>query len=299
MIPYFPAPYPDELWYSVMCRYHLRSGSILPYIETGNQADVIGVMVPGNDIAGIMGQIPDSPYRTEEIIWEHTLFPFFSRLCLPDTRERWMRDLCRGTSSFRPKLTNMNVLRYCPLCRREEAERQGESYWHREHQLPMATVCTRHGCRLRSCYYGRRNRTRRVALLPELAGEGETADSALQPWEVPLSTALADILQLPIHAGARADGKGLYAVLLENGYVREHKHRGRVVDTEKLYGDLVLYYGKDTLKPYFREKISRKDIAALRAWRNPDLEIYVMTAVMMGITPEDMFGIGQTVFVTA
>ena len=27
MIPFFPTPYPDELWYSVICRYHIRSGN--------------------------------------------------------------------------------------------------------------------------------------------------------------------------------------------------------------------------------------------------------------------------------
>ena len=27
MISFFPAPYPDELWYSVICRFHVRSGN--------------------------------------------------------------------------------------------------------------------------------------------------------------------------------------------------------------------------------------------------------------------------------
>lgn len=27
MLHYFPTPYPDELWYSVLCRYHVRSGN--------------------------------------------------------------------------------------------------------------------------------------------------------------------------------------------------------------------------------------------------------------------------------
>ena len=27
MISFFPTPYPDELWYSVICRYHIRSGN--------------------------------------------------------------------------------------------------------------------------------------------------------------------------------------------------------------------------------------------------------------------------------
>lgn len=27
MISFFPMPYPDELWYSVICRYHIRSGN--------------------------------------------------------------------------------------------------------------------------------------------------------------------------------------------------------------------------------------------------------------------------------
>ena len=36
MIPFFPAPYPDELWYSVICRYHIRSGN--PSIITATKA---------------------------------------------------------------------------------------------------------------------------------------------------------------------------------------------------------------------------------------------------------------------
>ena len=27
MIGFFPSPYPDELWYSVICRYHVHSGN--------------------------------------------------------------------------------------------------------------------------------------------------------------------------------------------------------------------------------------------------------------------------------
>ena len=27
MINFFPSPYPDELWYSVICRYHVHSGN--------------------------------------------------------------------------------------------------------------------------------------------------------------------------------------------------------------------------------------------------------------------------------
>ena len=27
MLQYFPTPYPDELWYSVLGRYHVRSGN--------------------------------------------------------------------------------------------------------------------------------------------------------------------------------------------------------------------------------------------------------------------------------
>lgn len=27
MISFFPTPYPDELWYSVICRYHIHSGN--------------------------------------------------------------------------------------------------------------------------------------------------------------------------------------------------------------------------------------------------------------------------------
>lgn len=42
----------------------------------------------------------------------------------------------------------MPTLRACPICRKQNKRRYGESYWHREYQSPYMTVCPKHHCRL-------------------------------------------------------------------------------------------------------------------------------------------------------
>ena len=63
MLHYFPTPYPDELWYSVIARYHTHSGA-LSWQATmealfGNACDAdVGSFFPNNSIHKILEQLP-------------------------------------------------------------------------------------------------------------------------------------------------------------------------------------------------------------------------------------------------
>ena len=63
MLQYFPTPYPDELWYSVLCRYHVRSGnagSATTFRELFGDRDhaALSTFLPNGVIAKIAGQLP-------------------------------------------------------------------------------------------------------------------------------------------------------------------------------------------------------------------------------------------------
>ena len=76
MIPFFPAPYPDELWYSVICRYHIRSGnpsvkySIRELYGTNHinvPVELCGALSP------LLEAIPTKALTAKDIIMQHTL----------------------------------------------------------------------------------------------------------------------------------------------------------------------------------------------------------------------------------
>ena len=52
MLGFFPTPYPDELLYSLIARYHLRSGSISPKITLselfGSTSTIATIDLPAN-----------------------------------------------------------------------------------------------------------------------------------------------------------------------------------------------------------------------------------------------------------
>lgn len=54
-----------------------------------------------------------------------------------------------GFSAFQSTATFVPLRRLCLLCVRSDKSRYGVAYWHLSHQLPGASLCERHGTRLR------------------------------------------------------------------------------------------------------------------------------------------------------
>ena len=159
MLSFFPTPYPDELWYSVIARYHTHSGA-LSWQATmkalfGNAPDTdVGSFFPNRSIHKILEQLPPGFLSAQEVALQHTLLPFLMRFQPADRKTAILEAFLSG-EDMRPRYLRATrdikprSMRYCPICVREDTQTYGEPYWHREHQIGLMPLCPRHRCRLR------------------------------------------------------------------------------------------------------------------------------------------------------
>ncbi len=157
MISFFPEIYPDELLYSQLARYHSRSGyaryifsvsdlfkndtTVHPSIEFVNQytSDAMNWITK------------NKPW--EYIIEHHTMYPAYIRFLPKQRRNDAVNGLIIQEGNYKnlmciPVLGYKRYLKYCPECAKEDREKYGETYWHREHQIQRIRVCPKHRCYL-------------------------------------------------------------------------------------------------------------------------------------------------------
>ena len=155
---FFPTPYPDEIFYSVLCRYHIRSGNPA-FVSTAKT--IWGKKISANlylpqSLGKVALRIPPETGLTAEYFATHnTIYPFLKPF-LPKERglhvlkllesesqsEIMAYHLCGLTRSKSPK---WQYLRYCEDCWQEDIRLYGEPYWHRLHLLPGILMCPIHG----------------------------------------------------------------------------------------------------------------------------------------------------------
>lgn len=156
MMTFFPVPYKDELLYSILARYHVRSGNVS---IKATQKDIYGtdsitaIMDLPSHIYRIMENLPVGHHYTPEyLIANHTLYPFYAAFLPPDhaakVKESMIGD--NGGSIYnRIGLMASSVkfnqyFKFCPQCAEEDMDNLGEMYWHRIHQIPGVLVCPEH-----------------------------------------------------------------------------------------------------------------------------------------------------------
>ncbi|ACK67893.1 Tn7-like transposition protein D [Rippkaea orientalis PCC 8801] len=157
MLSFFPIPYPDELFYSVMCRYHVRSGNrsfrqtkLDLFNTVGSKQYYLGLP---NSLATLVHQLPfGSSLTINQLLQEHTLFPYY-RTFLTNREVKRLRELMEGKESKSiaqvakiPKLRLYypEYLRFCPQCLAEDLQQYGETFWHRNHQISGIRGCLTH-----------------------------------------------------------------------------------------------------------------------------------------------------------
>lgn len=158
MIAYFPAPYPDELLYSQLARYYIKSGHIA-YIFAAKELFERSTDRPNveflNRFSTAAFPIITQNCSIGQIILNHTIFPYYGRFL---SKERRMKAFCTMASMEAgyknqlaiPKSKNgtQRYLRYCPLCAKNDRKLYGETYWHRIHQMTGIDICPVHKCYL-------------------------------------------------------------------------------------------------------------------------------------------------------
>ena len=156
MVNFFPIPYPDELLYSTLARYCIRSGNIR---EIHNFEDLFGtrnciaVMELPTQLDALIKNMPVSTkYTAEYFIYNHTLFPFLAAFIPQERADKIIQTMRNGegaVSYMRIGLISNSInlnkyFRFCPECFKEDIERFGEPYWHRSHQITGVFVCSKH-----------------------------------------------------------------------------------------------------------------------------------------------------------
>ena len=154
---FFPTPYPDEILYSVLCRYWIRAGKPSPrsIMEDFYGARRDSNILTPRYLGRIASLLPASSGMSVEFFLKNaTIFPYFQPFLtqkravayleylsnsLPDNKSLYFS---LGMGKLRYPRTN--YLRFCSECWKEDVKIHGEPYWHRLHQLPGVMVCPVH-----------------------------------------------------------------------------------------------------------------------------------------------------------
>ncbi|MFT9820807.1 TnsD family Tn7-like transposition protein [Lysinibacillus sp. NPDC056185] len=154
MIGHFPKPYKDELYYSILARYHNHSMNISKsqtLLELTGKYRAINLELPlGLDYFVSVVKPFSNMYSKDYFIDNHTVIPFVK----PFKKEKWFnRPINRSLKSShlfdmserrKEDVTSKEYIYYCSNCLKEQFEMYGEGYWNRIHQIPGVYVCTKH-----------------------------------------------------------------------------------------------------------------------------------------------------------
>lgn len=154
MINTFPSPYPDETLYSLLGRYSMLSG-LLNYIHImedlfGDSNKRFAPDFPSG--IGILVDRLGNGYFERDIIFQHTLYPYFSAF-IPEERAIKIMEKMIGTDGSNihnqiginaSSIGIKRTLKHCRECMEEDIKLFGETYWHRVHQLPGVFICPQH-----------------------------------------------------------------------------------------------------------------------------------------------------------
>lgn len=155
-LPYFPRPYPGELFYSLLARYHRHVGSPkMMYTQDalfGRRFINSTYDLPGH-LDELVARLPiGTLLLADDIVDSLTLFGYFTAFEPQDLRTE-TREMMRsgggnihirlGLSAFR--VIRILQLQFCPICVQQMLDQYGELYWRRDHQLPGVFVCPLHG----------------------------------------------------------------------------------------------------------------------------------------------------------
>lgn len=158
MIAFFPEIYEDELVYSQLARYYVKSGYLSLayaledlYVHKYTVPDIEFLNEMKPEVMALMNR----DLNMDTIIEEHTMFPYYGRFLSKERKRQAFEALTAMHGNFNNLLAIPKNQRgvgknlcYCPVCAQEDREKYGETYWHRSHQLQGVRICGKHRCYL-------------------------------------------------------------------------------------------------------------------------------------------------------
>ena len=158
MLTWFPIPYPGESLYSMLARYHERSGNYLPRDSMGqlfgDRREVCSALIPYR-LEHLAEQTARFGLDFNTLLHMYTLYDYYLLFASQKNRNRVQEILHENLGQAYDRMLGNHsrkqfpdFLRFCPQCAKEEEKRYGEAYWHNTHQIPGMCFCEKHGCSL-------------------------------------------------------------------------------------------------------------------------------------------------------
>lgn len=299
MLTWFPSPYPDELFYSVLCRYYVSSGVKEHFLVKkqlfGTKAGVkMATLYPNATVHAALLQLPDGVFDERDMILRHTPFLYYTRMYPQQEREVLLDDLVQGRSKTPTHLWKTfpkddYALRYCPSCVQEDTQIYGEPYYHVEHQIPLSSVCVRHKCKLKQITIANPRLSMNNRFFPLSTMEiDREPDMDVPPAELRVSELVWEYWKLPVSVSPPACNN-LYQTLLNSGCFEIVRRVGTTVDKAKLYTALCDYYGTEMVEQIFGPHISTSLMNRLKTWEQLLPDRYIMIQAMLDLPTKAVF----------
>lgn len=169
MLHFFTDPYEDELFYNIIARYHYYSGNKNykdTFQELFRDRNVIPSIYFPCHIGALTNVLENSNYSVEYFINQHTVVPIYIWFITYDKYTNICNTMKgndgRGIHTYTGIVANKGLkkqtLYYCPICAKEDYERYGEAYYHRNHQQYGVYICIKHNVRLKKVQPGDNSR---------------------------------------------------------------------------------------------------------------------------------------------
>lgn len=224
MLTFFTNPYPDELMYSAIARYHFYSGN-LDCKDTLEEVFQSRSVIPSVKIGShfvILAEQLGSNYPVETILANHTIYPYYAMFLSKQRQQEIVQDVGGDGQALYARLGMIagSICRkvglyYCPECTKNDVEQFGEPYIHREHQLQGIDYCPHHEVQLRKYPVDTTSRIEYIRF--ELKNMNLSSIYKADPFakiSIHLSKQAYKLLQLPLHKFSREDIKLKYRTLL-------------------------------------------------------------------------------------
>lgn len=216
MLPFFTDPYPNELIYSAISRYHFYNGNVHfsdTLKELFDNRTVIPIIEFGSHLTNLVQNLGPE-YSIEKIISANTIYPFFAPFLTKEKQEKVIEDMkenargLRGRLGILPsKVDTKKGIFFCTNCVIDDIERYGEPYIHREHHLPAIYYCPHHEQLLNKYPIDYKTFSRHgyirldKRIIDSLILEDDNGDTEeFKEIQVQLSKMAYMLLQLPIHS---------------------------------------------------------------------------------------------------
>lgn len=301
MLTFFPTPYPDELFYSVLCRWYLLNGirehkASKRALFLGRENVHMGTLYPNTAVNIVASQLSPDLFPARRLLLEHTTFPYYARMYLREVRMEMLENLIAGRGQAPSHLWDVfqrenYLLRYCPCCMREDAAVYGEAYYHVEHQIPLVQVCRKHKCRLEPIPINAHRTYLDETFLPlETLELDNQADYEISDSEQSISQAVWEYLKLPLPIGPTPGHNNLYQTLLNQGYGIIRPQNGRLINHEKLYSDLCTYHGEELVRKEFGStQLTTPVMNRIKNWKTLVPDRFILLQTMLGFSTLDVF----------